>query len=79
MSFWPFDIGWDFVLGIWSSPLGGSPALLSQYGRITAQLGFGIKDMYKKKKVAALKHRQREKKFKEKRKAQAPPTPPKEK
>ena len=29
--------------------------------------------MYKKKKVAALKHRQREKKFKEKRKAQAAP------
>jgi hypothetical protein len=27
--------------------------------------------MYKKKKVAALKHRQRQKKFKEKRKAQA--------
>jgi hypothetical protein len=29
--------------------------------------------MYKKKKVAALKHRQRHKKLKEKRKAQAPP------
>jgi len=29
--------------------------------------------MYKKKKVAALKHRQRQKKFREKRKAQAPP------
>jgi hypothetical protein len=29
--------------------------------------------MYKKKKVAALKHRQREKKFKERRKSQAPP------
>jgi len=29
--------------------------------------------MYKKKKVAALKHRQRQKKLKEKRKAHAPP------
>jgi hypothetical protein len=29
--------------------------------------------MYKKKKVAALKHRQRQKKFKEKRKTQAQP------
>ena len=43
-----------------------------QYGRIIPQLGFGIKDMYKKKKVAALKHRQRRKKLEEKRKAQAP-------
>jgi hypothetical protein len=34
--------------------------------------------MYKKKKVAALKHRQREKKFKERRKAQTPPVPAKE-
>jgi hypothetical protein len=32
--------------------------------------------MYKKKKVAALKHRQRQKKFKEKRKAQAPAKEP---
>jgi hypothetical protein len=52
--------------------LRGSPALLSQCARITPQLGFGIKDMYKKKKVAALKHRRREKKFKERRKAQPP-------
>ena len=51
---------------------------LSQYARMTAELGYSTKDMYKKKKVAALKHRQREKKFKEKRKTQAPPTPPKE-
>jgi hypothetical protein len=34
--------------------------------------------MYKKKKVAALKHRRRLKKFKEERKAQAPPAPAKE-
>jgi hypothetical protein len=36
------------------------------------QPGCSAKEMYKKKKVAALKHRQRQKKFKEKRKAQAP-------
>jgi len=42
-----------------------------QYGRIIPQFGFKSGDMYKKKKVAALKHRQREKKLKEKRKAQA--------
>jgi hypothetical protein len=34
--------------------------------------------MYKKKKVAALKHRQRQKKLKEKRKAQAPEAPAEE-
>jgi hypothetical protein len=34
--------------------------------------------MYKKKKVADLKHRRRQKKLKEKRKAQAPAAPPKE-
>ena len=52
---------------------------LLQYATILPQLGFGIKDMYKKKKDAALKHRRREKKFKEKKKAQAPPAPPREK
>jgi hypothetical protein len=34
--------------------------------------------MYKKKKDAALKHRRRQKKFKDKRKAQTPPAPAKE-
>jgi hypothetical protein len=46
---------------------------LPQYARIAPQHGFSAKDMYKKKKDAALKHRRREKKFKEKRKAQTQP------
>jgi hypothetical protein len=44
-----------------------------QYATIIAQPGFSTQDMYKKKKVAALKHRQRQKKLKERRKAQATP------
>jgi hypothetical protein len=43
------------------------------------QIRFDAGNMYKKRKDAALKHRQRQKKLKEKRKAQAPPAPPKEK
>ena len=72
-----FDL-W-FLNSVRHFPLLASATPLSQCARITLQLGFGIKDMYKKKKDAALKHRRREKKFKEKRKAQAPPAPPKEK
>jgi hypothetical protein len=44
---------------------------LLQYARIILQPGYNTKDMYKKKKVAASKHRRRAKKLKERRKAQA--------
>jgi hypothetical protein len=44
---------------------------LPQYARIILQPGYNTKDMYKKKKVAASKHRRRAKKLKERRKAQA--------
>jgi hypothetical protein len=67
-----------FLDSVRDFPLLASTITISQCARITPQLGLGTRDMYKKKKVAALKHRQRQKKFKEKRKAQAPPTPPKE-
>jgi hypothetical protein len=66
-----FDL-W-FLNSVRDFPLLASAITISQCARITPQLGFGIEDMYKKKKVAALKHRQRQKKLKEKRKAQASP------
>jgi hypothetical protein len=59
-------------------PLLGSPAPLLQYDTIIQQFRFSTGDMYKKKKVAALKHRRRQKKLKEKRKTQAPAAPAKE-
>jgi hypothetical protein len=49
------------------------------YGRIIPQLGFNEGEMYKKKKVAALKHRRHQKKLKEKSKAQAPEQAPEKK
>jgi len=38
---------------------------------MTSRLRFGVKEMYKKKKVAASKHRRHQKKLKERRKTQA--------
>jgi len=44
---------------------------LLQYGKIISTIRFSAGEMNKKKKVAALKHRQRRKKLEEKRKARA--------